>query len=535
MAALISGVVPPPGRVPLSDKEIPLFERELRPDESMAYTINEIDVSAFKDFLLNSPSTIWDEDYHDVNNVKLMRPAHDAWGIKKIMFTFCDDFLLKVLDLPFSQDEVWRKHLKPIYDACGVPEHRIVRSLLASMPPGVNIPVHHDTGHWVKYTHRIHVAIHTNTNDVDFFVGHKNEKGANGIQKYLFNEGRIVELNNQAKHAVTNNWDENRIHLIFDYVDDDFPLVRHILKKGEQVNQTRRSIDLASQAGTRPLPSFMILGVQKCGTTSMYENICQHPLVSKGKRRETHYFDWRWNKDVAEDNVEAHRKEYAKYYHEDLLKYPSILTGESTPSYLLHADIVIPRLLSVVPHIRKFLVMLRDPTARAYSQFQMSIDQKGSEEQLANRGHSLYAKESFHVAIKREIDELNSRGVHPGMTWLEFRNAAIIGLPLGHGGHSLVLRGLYALQLLPWLEEFGKEGIKIMSIGELKGNHIHDTMKGVFEFINLPPIKIEDTTAKNVRTASAPIDDVSQTLLREYFAPYNERLFQLLGKKIEDW
>ena len=28
-------------------------------------------------------------------NVKMTRPAHDAWGIKKITFNFCDDFLLK--------------------------------------------------------------------------------------------------------------------------------------------------------------------------------------------------------------------------------------------------------------------------------------------------------------------------------------------------------------------------------------------------------------------------------------------------------
>ena len=108
------------------------------------------------------------------------------------------------------------------------------------MPPGVKIPVHHDTGYWVKYTHRVHVAIITDPS-VDFFVG-PNEAG---IQKYDFGEGRIVELNNQAKHAVTNNWDQGRVHLIFDYVDESFPLQRYIMSKGEQVYQTRRSIDLA--------------------------------------------------------------------------------------------------------------------------------------------------------------------------------------------------------------------------------------------------------------------------------------------------
>ena len=106
--------------------------------------------------------------------MKLTRPAHDAWGIKKIVFNFCDDFLLKVLDLPWGKDEEWRALLLPIYEAIGITESRVVRSLLASMPPGLNIPVHHDTGYWVKQCHRCHVAIDTG-DEVDFFVGPTNE------------------------------------------------------------------------------------------------------------------------------------------------------------------------------------------------------------------------------------------------------------------------------------------------------------------------------------------------------------------------
>jgi hypothetical protein len=96
---------------------------------------------------------MWDDDSQD-GNVKLMRPAHDRWGIKKIVFTFCDDFLLKVLDLPWASDPAWQPHLDAIYEAIGVDKRKVVRALLASMPPGVDIPVHHDTGHWVKHTHR---------------------------------------------------------------------------------------------------------------------------------------------------------------------------------------------------------------------------------------------------------------------------------------------------------------------------------------------------------------------------------------------
>lgn len=74
------------------------------------------------------------------------------------------------------------------------------------------------------------------------------------------------------------------------------------------------------------------------------------------------------------------------YHREALHVHASILTGESTPSYMLHSDIVLPRMKSVLPPGSfKLLVMLRNPTARAYSQYNMTIDMTGNAEQQKNR------------------------------------------------------------------------------------------------------------------------------------------------------
>jgi hypothetical protein len=91
--------------------------------------------------------------------------------------------------------------------------------------------------------------------------------------------------------------------------------------------------------------------------------------VIRGVRRETHCFDWRWNKDLK--TIKEQKEYYMKFFNgEALFKYPSLLTGESTPSYLLHSDIVIPRFISIAPTC-KVLVTLRNPVDRAYSQFQV--------------------------------------------------------------------------------------------------------------------------------------------------------------------
>ncbi len=71
---------------------------------------------------------------------------------------------------------------------------------------------------------------------------------------------------------------------------------------------------------------------------------------------------------------------------------------------------MIPRLLEVAP-MSKILVVLRDPVARAYSQYQMSIDTSGTEEQQKIRGISSYSSLTFEEVVEREISELAEIGI----------------------------------------------------------------------------------------------------------------------------
>lgn len=43
------------------------------------------------------------------------------------------------------------------------------------------------------------------------------------MERYHLPAGSIFELNNQSKHYVSNWGEEGRIHLIFDYVEEDMP------------------------------------------------------------------------------------------------------------------------------------------------------------------------------------------------------------------------------------------------------------------------------------------------------------------------
>jgi len=45
----------------------------------------------------------------------------------------------------------------------------------------------------------------------------------------------------------------------------------------------------------------------------MYESLCTHPLVVQAKRRETHFFDWRWCGDEVAQG--KRRGLYEKYFY----------------------------------------------------------------------------------------------------------------------------------------------------------------------------------------------------------------------------
>lgn len=281
------------------------------------------------------------------------------------------------------------------------------------------------------------------------------------MSKYLFDEGRVVELNNQAKHAVNNNLDRYRTHLIFDYVDEH-PITRIPVNPQEKIYQTRRSINLAREAGSgKKCPTFIILGAQKSGTTTLYEFLNQHPLVLKGKRRETHFFDWRWPK-VANQSIpdQAHQL-YMQYFHQDAMySHASLISGESTPSYIFHYDLSIPRIKAICPWSHLFII-LRNPVDRAYSQYQMCVSLDGEPAQLAVRGRSSYVGKSFREAVQQEIQELKANAISPSTSSEDFIEKIVNKRPMGHGGHSIVARGLYCLQIRPFLDAFGEDQLKV--------------------------------------------------------------------------
>src|SRR3990167_92514 len=135
-------------------------------------------------------------------------------------------------------------------------------------------------------------------------------------------------------------------------------------------------------------PQFIIAGAMKCGTTSLWSYLLQHPNVLPLVK---HVIDPKGLRDVlAEKEVrffndpgysqltKAYGKGKATGYYLDLFD-PSIkptfdmqeieknITGEATPMYINSIGTV-DRILSTLPYV-KLMIILRNPIDRAYSDY----------------------------------------------------------------------------------------------------------------------------------------------------------------------
>lgn len=175
--------------------------------------LGSVDIAALREAVLAIPEAIWDAENADKPNrfEALDKTRH-------IVFRFVDNFQ----DWRQSHDRPlwaqWRALIEPVLAQAtgpyGYARGAFPRVMLARMAPGGVIKPHRDANPAAKWPHKIHVPIQTN-DKVVFFV--------EGVG-YRMPEGEAFEVNNMGVHAVENNGDSDRIHLIFEYYDLDQPV-----------------------------------------------------------------------------------------------------------------------------------------------------------------------------------------------------------------------------------------------------------------------------------------------------------------------
>ena len=117
------------------------------------------------------------------------------------------------------------------------------------------------------------------------------------------------------------------------------------------------------------LPSFMVIGAQKSGSTALFAYFLTHPQFKAPNRKECHIFDFPGTSSKAPWQQLTHylgllpdiQPPHTRHY----------LTGETTPSYLLGSQTA-EAIHAWLPNVR-LIAVLRNPVDRAYSEYQMKL------------------------------------------------------------------------------------------------------------------------------------------------------------------
>lgn len=253
----------------------------------------------------------------------------------------------------------------------------------------------------------------------------------------------------------------------------------------------------------RMLPNFLIVGAQRCGTTSMGRTLCEHPAVSCAVLdQEVHYFDNAYHRGLAW--YRSHFPLSAVARRAARASGVAPVAFESSPYYMFH-PLAPERIACDLPDV-KLIIMLRDPVERAYSAH-------------AHEVALGYETEPFERALELEAARLNGQ------------EERIVADPshysYSHQHHAYRARGQYVEQAERLERLFGRDRILVIDSGHFFTDP-ESAYDRVLAFLALPNRGYPAFKRRNAQPRS-PMQDSVRAALDEHFRPYDERLAAWLG------
>jgi hypothetical protein len=243
----------------------------------------------------------------------------------------------------------------------------------------------------------------------------------------------------------------------------------------------------------RVLPSVLVIGAQRSGTTSLHRALAAHPrMLSPRRDKGVHYFD-----------TVDYTRGLGWYRAHFPIADGDRMAVESSPYYLFHP--AVPARVEADLPLAKLIVLLRDPVERAISHHRHEVERGFETLGLAE-------------AIDREAERL------AGAEELLRRDA--FAEHYEHLHHGYLARGRYAEQLRRWYEHVPREQVCVIDANLLFADPAPQLAK-VADFLGLDAAQLSMGHVNGYPPADEHIEVVAK--LRAYFKPHDEELEDLLG------
>lgn len=239
-----------------------------------------------------------------------------------------------------------------------------------------------------------------------------------------------------------------------------------------------------------PQVGFIIAGVQKGGTTALFDYLADEPGVALSRVKEVHFFD--------DESQNWSRPDYAAY-HAHFDAPDGRPCGEATPIYVYWPN-SLERIRAYSPAM-KLIVLLRDPVERAWSHWRMEYA-RGAE------------TEPFAWCIR------------------EGRRRLFDAEPWGHHREfSYVERGFYGEQMARLFGLFPHEQVLVLKAEDLRADPAA-VLARVRTFIGAPegpPPRPRDVHVGREMAYPSTLTAEDVALLRRLYARDMVRLRELTG------
>ena len=257
-------------------------------------------------------------------------------------------------------------------------------------------------------------------------------------------------------------------------------------------------------AGRRQLPSFILVGAQRTGTTSLYRALMSHPAIrSANFHKGVNYFDVNYHRSFAW--YQGHFPLSPRWRSNEPGSTAPV-TFEASGYYMFH-PCAPERMARHLPEVR-ILAMLRDPVERAFSAYKHEFA----------RG---FETEAFDRAIDLEDSRLEGE--------VERMEADASYQSVAHRHHAYLRRGQYAEQLERLGRHFPAGQIHVIE-SESFFEDPEPTYAGVLDFLGLPAAAPARFDRWNGRP-SAPMSESTRRRLRRHFRSHDLALAEILGRE----
>ena len=306
------------------------------------------------------------------------------------------------------------------------------------------------------------------------------------------------------------------------------------------------------------LPFFYVAGFPKCATTSLHKALQEHPQIVAPINKEPHWWtrvnDLSSNSNLPRDYAMFYVWLYIIFFKQANEKIAGesgddIITYDGSQSLLWDSNFfqhgqdycAMPAVLSRVQPKAKFIVVMRDPTARLYSHFFWSFKHYfgGIDKWPAYVKQN--ASDTFHsevvLVIKTFRNCLKSSSLFEcasGFKSLTKKESA------GRIGHKFYI-GLYYVHIKKWLEFFPREQFLFLRMEDMVANFTA-AMAEIMDFLELKEVahgEMESWLTKaNAQVALSEkylMQTETKALLDEAYGPYNQLLASLLGSERYLW